>query len=128
MKLIYTLASAIIISTSAIAQDKAIEKEGGSQFTMAKREIIVLDATPNKTKVISLPFINDGTEPLIFTNKNSSCSCLATEMPKEVKAGEKGVIKVHFTAPKAGDYTETIYIQTNAKSIPQIIKFKASVE
>jgi len=128
MKLFYTLASALIISTSAFAQVMEQEKESGSKFTMADRDIVVLDATPNITKVISVPFINDGTEPLLFNNKNSSCSCIATEMPKEVKPGEKGELKVHFTAPKAGDYKETIYIQTNAKKIPQILKFKASVE
>lgn len=127
MKNIYLIICFIFICTASFGQESIFSKKEGPQFTMANREIVTT-AEMNKTKKITVPFLNDGTEPLIFTNKNSTCLCIATEIPENVKPGEKGDLVIHFTPTRTGNYSETIYIQTNAREIPQLFGFRAMVK
>ncbi len=127
MKSIYIFICFIFISSASFSQEIIFGKTEGPYFTLATKEIMVTTAIASKEKIITIPFINDGNKALIFNNKNSSCSCIATEIPKEIAPGEKGELKVHFTPSRIGDYNETIYIQTNAKRTPEIFEFKAIV-
>ncbi|GER60411.1 DUF1573 domain-containing protein [Patiriisocius marinus] len=128
MKNIYVLLFAAFVSASTFAQETFNATKEGPRFTLNSREISTTTDKINETKIVKISFLNDGTEPLLLTDKNSSCACLATEMPKEVKPGESGELKVHFTPKRTGDYSETIYVKTNAQQHPFRLNFKASVQ
>lgn len=127
MKKIYIVLFTLFISATSFSQEIISGNKTGPQFGLGQNEIAIDTNTINETKIIKVSFINDGTEPLVFLNKNSSCSCLATEMPEDVKPGESGELNIHFTPTRTGKFNELIYVQTNAQTRPLLLKFKAEV-
>jgi Protein of unknown function (DUF1573) len=61
-------------------------------------------------------YTNVGTEPLIISDCKGSCSCTIPSFKTDpVLPGATGVITVKFdTKDKDGDFTKTVYIQSNA--------------
>ncbi len=74
-------------------------------------------------------FTNTGKEPLIITNCQGSCGCTVPSCPKEpILPGKTGVIKVHYDTKRVGPIAKTVSVQSNAKSGPQTIQIKGTVE
>jgi archaellum component FlaG (FlaF/FlaG flagellin family) len=75
-------------------------------------------------------FKNTGKEPLIISEAKGSCGCTVPTYPKNVpiKPGESQVIKVTYDTKRAGNFTKTVSIQSNAKTPEKVITIKGNVE
>jgi len=75
-------------------------------------------------------FKNSGTEPLIITDAKGSCGCTVPTYPKNVpiKPGETQVIKVTYDTKRAGSFTKTVSINSNAKTPQKVITIKGVVQ
>lgn len=75
-------------------------------------------------------FKNTGKEPLIISDAKGSCGCTVPTYPKNVpiKPGESQVIKVTYDTKRAGNFTKTVTIHSNAKTPEKILTIKGHVE
>jgi hypothetical protein len=75
-------------------------------------------------------FKNTGKEPLIISDAKGSCGCTVPTYPKNVpiKPGDSEVIKVTYDTKRAGNFTKTVTIHSNAKSADKILTIKGHVE
>lgn len=75
-------------------------------------------------------FKNTGTEPLIISDAKGSCGCTVPTYPKNVpiKPGETQVIKVTYDTKRAGSFTKTVSINSNAKVPQKVITIKGVVQ
>ncbi len=75
-------------------------------------------------------FKNTGKEPLIISNAKGSCGCTVPTYPKDVpiKPGESNVIKVTYDTKRAGNFTKTVTITSNAKTSEKVISIKGVVQ
>ena len=75
-------------------------------------------------------FKNTGKEPLIISNAKGSCGCTVPTYPKDVpiKPGESNVIKVTYDTKRAGNFTKTVTITSNAKTPEKVISIKGVVQ
>ena len=73
---------------------------------------------PQGTPVTTVfEFTNIGKEPLILTEVKPTCGCTIADYTKTpVKSGEKGVIKITFSAAAAMPFNKTIVVKSNAKT------------
>jgi hypothetical protein len=75
-------------------------------------------------------FKNTGTEPLIITDAKGSCGCTVPTYPKNIpiKPGESQIIKVTYDTKRAGNFTKTVTINSNAKTPQKVITIKGIVQ
>lgn len=75
-------------------------------------------------------FKNTGTEPLIITDAKGSCGCTVPTYPKNIpiKPGETQIIKVTYDTKRAGNFTKTVTINSNAKVPQKVITIKGVVQ
>lgn len=75
-------------------------------------------------------FKNSGSEPLIISDAKGSCGCTVPTYPKNVpiKPGETQVIKVTYDTKRAGSFTKTVSINSNAKTPQKVITIKGVVQ
>jgi archaellum component FlaG (FlaF/FlaG flagellin family) len=75
-------------------------------------------------------FKNTGKEPLIITDAKGSCGCTVPTYPKNVpiKPGDSQVIKVTYDTKRAGNFTKTVTIHSNAKTGEKVLTIKGHVE
>ena len=74
-------------------------------------------------------FKNSGTEPLIISDAKGSCGCAVPTYPKNVPIlpGESQVIKVTYDTKRAGSFSKTVSINSNAKTPQKVITIKGIV-
>ncbi|WP_432411899.1 DUF1573 domain-containing protein [Rasiella sp. SM2506] len=78
---------------------------------------------------VTLPFINDGTEPLVIKGYKSSSKAIVITFPKEpIKPGEKSKIILKYNAGTAGDIKEKIRLATNAQKKPILLNVSGVVK
>jgi len=74
-------------------------------------------------------FTNTGKEPLIISRAKGSCGCTVPTWPKEpIMPGEKGAIKVKYATNRAGRFTKTVTISSNAKTPSKRLTIKGTVK
>ena len=74
-------------------------------------------------------FTNTGKEPLIITRAKGSCGCTVPTWPKEpIMPGASGVIKVKYATNRAGRFTKTVTISSNAKTPTKRLTIKGNVK
>jgi hypothetical protein len=75
-------------------------------------------------------FKNTGKEPLIISDAKGSCGCTVPTYPKNVpiKPGETQVIKVTYDTKRAGNFTKTVTVTSNAKTPSKVLTIKGKVE
>ena len=75
-------------------------------------------------------FKNTGKEPLIISDAKGSCGCTVPTYPKNIpiKPGEVQVIKVTYDTKRAGNFTKTVTIHSNAKTPEKVITIKGKVD
>lgn len=75
-------------------------------------------------------FKNTGKEPLIITDAKGSCGCTVPTYPKNVpiKPGEAQVIKVTYDTKRAGGFTKTVTVTSNAKTPTKTLTIKGKVD
>jgi hypothetical protein len=77
-----------------------------------------------------IEFVNDGDQPLIIQNIKTSCSCTATNWPKEpIQPGDSSSITVVFnTKGKKGRYAKGVNIFTNAGEYNLVVEVEVLIE
>lgn len=70
-----------------------------------------------ENKTITIPFVNDGTEPLVIFAASTSCTCVKPEISrKPVSVGESGEIKFIIDVKKMekGVFHRVVQIHSNS--------------
>lgn len=79
---------------------------------------------------INFTFINTGSEPLIISSVNSSCTCVQTGYTREpILKGEKGIITISYDAAtvQAG-FTKAVMVKSNARTPIKVLYIKGEVQ
>jgi hypothetical protein len=78
---------------------------------------------------LSYPFVNDGGQPLIFTDSKVECNCTKVILPKDpVEPGGSGVVTVIYDSKGAyGIQDRKVVIISNSKSGEETLHFKGEV-
>lgn len=78
--------------------------------------------------VYNFKFTNTGKSPLIISGARGSCGCTVPKWPKEpIMKGESGEINVSYDTKRAGPFTKTVTINSNAKTAAKIVTIKGTV-
>lgn len=140
-KVIYTL-SAVLVSTVLIEAQTAV-KVGEKPTTPVQAVVTSLAEMTFETDVhdfgtidyagngtYEFKFKNSGTEPLIISDAKGSCGCTVPTYPKNIpiKPGETQAIKVTYDTKRAGNFTKTVTINSNAKVPQKVITIKGTVK
>lgn len=60
-------------------------------------------------------FVNNGTKPLMIESTQGSCGCTVPTKPEgAIAPGGKGAIGVHYDTTRAGAFTKTVTVKSNA--------------
>ncbi|MDQ8005181.1 MAG: DUF1573 domain-containing protein [Pedobacter sp.] len=79
-------------------------------------------------RTVSFKITNLGRETLLFKKPYTSCNCTLASYPeKGIKPKETGVLTVNFSATKSGEFTQIIYVTTNAINSPLELAIKGVV-
>ncbi len=74
-------------------------------------------------------FKNTGKIPLIITQVKSSCGCTVPTYPKEpVKVKKEASIKVRYDTKRAGKFSKTVTVYSNAVNSPTVLRINGFVE
>jgi len=78
--------------------------------------------------ICNFKFTNTGKSPLVISGARGSCGCTVPKWPKEpIMKGESGEINVSYDTKRAGPFTKTITINSNAKSAVKVVTIKGTV-
>ncbi len=136
-KVIFTLSSIVLLTVFANAQEtgKADAKATPASTSLAEmtfetdvHDFGTIDYAGNGT--YEFKFKNTGKEPLIISNAKGSCGCTVPTYPKDIpiKPGESNVVKVTYDTKRAGNFTKTVTINSNAKTPEKVITIKGVVQ
>lgn len=131
MKKIFFTLSAVLMSVWVQAQDATKVPTTTSlaeiTFESEVHDFGIIENGGNGT--YQFKFKNTGKEPLIITNAQGSCGCTVPTYPKNIpiKPGESEVIKVTYDTKRAGSFTKTVTISSNAKTPQKVITIKGRV-
>lgn len=136
-KVIITLSSVLLLAVFAKAQEaaKTDTKTAAASTSLAEmtfetdaHDFGTIDYAGNGT--YEFKFKNTGKEPLIISNAKGSCGCTVPTYPKDVpiKPGESNVIKVTYDTKRAGNFSKTVTITSNAKTPEKVISIKGIVQ
>jgi preprotein translocase subunit YajC len=79
--------------------------------------------------VCEFKFTNNGKEPLVIKNCQSSCGCAVVTCPKDpTPPGKSSVIKVKYDTNRIGGIHKTVTIISNSKSGVVILTIEGNVE
>ncbi|SFT53886.1 Protein of unknown function [Lishizhenia tianjinensis] len=80
--------------------------------------------------VYEFVFTNTGNQPLMISNAKGSCGCTVPEWPKEpIAPGATGVIKVKYDTKRAGQFSKSVTLTSNAVNSPtMVIRIKGVVK
>ena len=110
----------LISSTLVVAQPKMEIKDPKKNFGVVKKgELIKLE----------YDFTNVGTEPLIITDAEVSCSCTSVDYPKQpISPNQSGKIIVNFDTKTVYDRQDrVIIVRSNDPKSPSKIRYKGNV-
>jgi hypothetical protein len=137
-KVIFTF-SAIVLLTSFVKAQETAKNEAKAtapastslaemSFETDIHDFGTIEYAGNGT--YEFKFKNTGKEPLIISNAKGSCGCTVPTYPKDVpiKPGESNVIKVTYDTKRAGNFTKTVTINSNAKTPEKVITIKGLVQ
>ena len=132
-KILFTL-SAVVLSVVAI---NAQEKKDAAPAPATSNAEITFDKDLHDFGTIDYAgigtyefrFVNTGKEPLIISEAHGSCGCTVPTYPKNVpiKPGAVEYIKVTYDTKRAGNFTKTVTITSNAKTPSKVITIKGTV-
>jgi hypothetical protein len=73
-------------------------------------------------------FVNNGTEPLILNNVQSSCGCTIPKWPREpIAPGTSAAIDVRYDTKRIGAFNKSITVTSNGSENPIVLKIKGNV-
>lgn len=81
-----------------------------------------------KPVTTTFEFANVGKEPLILTAVTPACGCTAADYTKTpVKPGEKGIIKITYSAAVVAPFNKTVTVTSNAATPTKILYISGEV-
>jgi len=81
-----------------------------------------------KPVTFNFEYANIGEEPLILTDVRPSCGCTIADYTKvPVKKGDKGIIKITYSAFAVGVFNKAITITSNAKTPQKVLLISGEV-
>lgn len=132
-KLALTLGSILFTVFVASAQEKTVPVAASTSlaeitFDKELHDFGTIEYAGNGT--YEFKFKNTGKEPLIISDAKGSCGCTVPTYPKNVpiKPGETQVIKVTYDTKRAGNFTKTVTVTSNAKSASKVLTIKGKVD
>lgn len=132
-KLTFTLGSIFLTFLAASAQEKTTTPPAPTSlaeitFDTESHDFGTIEYAGNGT--YEFKFKNTGKEPLIISDAKGSCGCTVPTYPKNVpiKPGEIQVIKVTYDTKRAGNFTKTVTVTSNAKTPTKVLTIKGKVE
>lgn len=137
-KAVFTFSLLLLVASFAKAQEtKKVEAKEATPASTSLAEMTfetdshdfgTIEYAGNGT--YEFKFKNTGKEPLIISNAKGSCGCTVPTYPKDVpiKPGESNVIKVTYDTKRAGNFTKTVTINSNAKTPEKVITIKGVVQ
>lgn len=73
-------------------------------------------------------FKNTGKDPLVLSNVRPSCGCTVPKWSKEpIKGGDQSGIEVKYNTKRAGSFSKSITVYSNATNSPVVLKIKGNV-
>jgi hypothetical protein len=73
-------------------------------------------------------FTNTGKGPLRIESVKAACGCTATGYSQqEIAPGEKGFVTATYNAAKAGHFTKTVSVASNASETPIVLTLRGQV-
>ncbi len=104
-----------VFANDNTSDTKILSDKGGPRVEFESTIRDFGDVAPKSVHEFEYRFKNVGDEPLIISYVQSTCGCtIPTLSKKEYAPGEKGVIKVKYTASsRAGKVTKKIYFHSN---------------
>jgi hypothetical protein len=124
-----TLSFGLVMLSNACAQTpggKADKNAPEITFESTEHDFGTLPYEGNGTT--DFVFTNSGKEPLVLTNVQSSCGCTTPEWPREpIKNGQKATIRVKYDTKRAGSFTKSITVTSNAATSPVVLTIKGVV-
>lgn len=114
--------------TPAVSVQPATTSLAEMTFETDVHDFGTIDYAGNGT--YDFKFKNTGIEPLIISDAKGSCGCTVPTYPKNVpiKPGETQIIKVTYDTKRAGNFTKTVSINSNAKVPQKVITIKGVVQ
>ena len=68
-------------------------------------------------------FTNTGDVPLIISSVQASCGCTVTSFTKDpIEPGGQGFVTATYNAAKAGQFTKTVTVNSNAEQVILTVK------
>jgi hypothetical protein len=135
-KVFYTLS--LILSVVCMNAQTNVSKPEGTQTASTSLAEMTFETDEHDFGSITyggngtyeFKFKNTGKEPLIISDAKGSCGCTVPTYPKDVpiKPGETQVIKVTYDTKRAGNFTKTVTIHSNAKTPEKVLTIKGHVE
>lgn len=94
-----------------------------------KTDVIDYGNIPHKSKgEREFIFTNNGNKSLIIKDAKSTCGCTVPTFPKDsIPPGEKGVIVVKFDTSRAGPFSKTVTVTSNAAQGAKTLLIKGDV-
>ncbi len=84
--------------------------------------------TLNKPVSYSFKFVNNGTQPLIIADVQSSCGCTVPKYTSTpIKKGETGTVTVTYDSKAIGSFNKVLTIRSNAKTPVKYLYIKGVV-
>lgn len=135
-KVLFTLGALVLSVVAMNAQEKKeaaatatapVTSNAEITFDKETHDFGTIDYAGNGT--YEFRFVNTGKEPLIISNAQGSCGCTVPTYPKNVpiKPGAVEYIKVTYDTKRAGNFTKTVTITSNAKTPSKVITIKGTV-
>jgi hypothetical protein len=73
-------------------------------------------------------FKNTGKNPLVLSNVRPSCGCTVPKWSKEpIRSGDESSIEVKYNTRRAGSFSKSITVYSNATNSPIVLKIKGNV-
>jgi hypothetical protein len=73
-------------------------------------------------------FKNTGKNPLVLSNVRPSCGCTVPKWSKEpIRGGDESSIEVKYNTRRAGSFSKSITVYSNATNSPIVLKIKGNV-
>ncbi len=132
MRKITTLLFIGFITFTINAQEKKVDAKpqdpNAPVFEFATEVIDYGKIEYNSDGVRVFEFKNVGKSPLIISRVQSSCGCTVPKKPTEpIMPGETGKIEVKYATTRAGGFSKTITIYSNASEPTKRIRIKGIV-
>ncbi|MBU2916236.1 MULTISPECIES: DUF1573 domain-containing protein [Reichenbachiella] len=121
---------ALVLSTMTTwAQEGAEVIPAGPHISFITSSYDFGDITQGDKVNYTFEFTNDGNQPLLLSNVQTTCGCTASSWPREAIApGESSKIDVTFNSRgKIGHQNKVITITSNASNNPERVKIVTNV-